>query len=121
MTVDRLIDVLVTIALIELMVAIGLGVRFADVLGVARNGRLVAGAVVANYVCVPAAAVGLLLLFRAQPLVAAGILIAVVCPGAPYGPPLTAIAKGNVAVSVGLTGAGDTWKLDLMKRGYCDG
>jgi BASS family bile acid:Na+ symporter len=35
-------------------------------------------------------------------MVAAGFLIAAVCPGAPYAPPFTAIARGNVAVSVGL-------------------
>ena len=102
MPIDKLINVLVTITLVELMVAIGLGVTFADVIGVARNWRLVAQAALANYVCVPAAAVGLLLLFRAEPMVAAGFLIAAVCPGAPYGPPFTAMAKGNVAVSVGL-------------------
>jgi bile acid:Na+ symporter, BASS family len=51
---------------------------------------------------VPAIAVGLLLLFRAPPLVAAGFLIAAVCPGAPFGPPFTAVAKGNVNVSIGL-------------------
>src|SRR5262249_49018473 len=56
----------------------------------------------ASYVCVPAAAVGLLILFQANPYVAAGFLIAAVCPGAPYGPPFTAMAKGNVPVSVGL-------------------
>jgi BASS family bile acid:Na+ symporter len=53
-------------------------------------------------VIVPSAAVALLLLFHAAPLVAAGFLIAAVCPGAPYGPPFTGIAKGNVALSVGL-------------------
>src|SRR5205807_4428872 len=36
------------------------------------------------------------------PLVAAGFLIAAVCPGAPYGPPFTSMAKGNVSLSVGL-------------------
>ena len=102
MLMDRLINILVTVTLIELMVAIGLGVTFAEVIGVARNRRLVFQAALANYVCVPAAAVVLLLLFRAEALVAAGFLIAVVCPGAPFGPPLTAMAKGNVAVSVGL-------------------
>ena len=45
---------------------------------------------------------GLLLLFRAQPLPAAGFLVAAVCPGAPYGPPFTSLARGNVVVSVGL-------------------
>lgn len=102
MPIDSLINVLVTLTLVELMVAIGLGVTLAGVIGVARNGRLVAQAALANYVCVPAGAVGLLLLFGAEPMVAAGFLIAAVCPGAPYGPPFTAMAKGNVAVAVGL-------------------
>lgn len=102
MRLDQAINGLVTLALIELMVAIGLGVTFADVLGVARNGRLVARAALANYVCVPAAAIGLLLLFRSEAMVAAGFLIVAVCPGAPYGPPLTALAKGHATISVGL-------------------
>lgn len=104
-----LINLLATVTLVELMVAIGLGVKFADVVGVARNWRLVVQAFLANYVCVPAAAVGLLLLFQPHslepeqfPLVAAGFLIAAVCPGAPYGPPFTGIARGNVVVAVGL-------------------
>jgi BASS family bile acid:Na+ symporter len=102
MTIDQLISVLASVTLFEMMVAIGLGVTFADVLGVARNGWLLARAALANYVCVPAAAVGLLLWFHAPPLVAAGFLIAAVCPGAPYGPPFTGMARGNVAVAVGL-------------------
>jgi bile acid:Na+ symporter, BASS family len=102
MTVDRLINILTAITLVEMMVTIGLGVTLSDVLRVGRSRGLVARAVFANYILVPLAAVGLLLLFRASPMVAAGFLVAAVCPGAPYGPPLTAMAKGNVPVSVGL-------------------
>ncbi|PYX67094.1 MAG: hypothetical protein DMG78_28305 [Acidobacteria bacterium] len=102
MKVDRLINILAAITLIEMMVTIGLGVTLSDVLRVSRSWNLVARAVLANYILVPAAAVGLLLLFRANPLVAVGFLVAAICPGAPYGPPLTAMAKGNVPVSVGL-------------------
>jgi BASS family bile acid:Na+ symporter len=102
MTLDQLINVLVTITLIEMMAAIGLGVTFVDLIGVARNWRLVVRAALANYVCVPAATVGLLLLFDAHPMVAAGFLILAVCPGAPYGPPFTALAKGDVPVAIGL-------------------
>jgi predicted Na+-dependent transporter len=51
-TMDQLINVLVTITLVELMVAIGLGVAFADLVGVATNWRLMAQAALANYVCV---------------------------------------------------------------------
>jgi BASS family bile acid:Na+ symporter len=74
----------------------------AEVLSVAASWRLVSKAMVASYLLVPAAAVGLLILFQADPFVAAGFLICAVCPGAPYGPPLTGIAQGNVGVSVGL-------------------
>jgi BASS family bile acid:Na+ symporter len=102
MTMDLLINVLVTVTLIEMMVAIGLGVTFGDLVGVARNWRLVGRAALANYLCVPAATVALLLLFDAHPMVAAGFLILAACPGAPFGPPFTALAKGNMAVSVGL-------------------
>ncbi len=86
MSIEKLINILVTVTVMEMMVAIGLGVTFAEVVKVPRNLRLVAKAALANYVCVPAAAVGLLLLFHAHPMVAAGFLIAAVCPGAPYGP-----------------------------------
>jgi BASS family bile acid:Na+ symporter len=101
-TLDQLINVLVTITLIEMMLAIGMSVTFADLLGVARDWPLLMRAALANYVCVPAATVGLLILFEARPMVAAGFLILAVCPGAPYGPPFAAIARGNVAVAVGL-------------------
>jgi bile acid:Na+ symporter, BASS family len=102
MTADQLISIVVTIALIELMVAIGLGVRIAGVLAVVKNRRLLIQAFLANYVCVPAVTVGLLLLFHADPMIAAGFLIAAACPGAPFGPPFTALAKGNLADAVGV-------------------
>lgn len=100
--IDRLVNILVLVTLIEMMLAIGLGVPLAELLAVARNWRLVIRALFANYVWVPALTVVLLLLFGAVPLVAAGFLILAVCPGAPFGPPCTAVAKGNTAVSVGV-------------------
>ncbi len=102
MSVDKLINILATIVVVEMMLTIGLGVRFSDITVVARRAGLVIRAALANYVLVPAAAIGLLVLFGAQPMVATGFMIAVVCPGAPYGPPFTSMAKGNVATSVGL-------------------
>jgi BASS family bile acid:Na+ symporter len=99
---NQLINLVASVTLFEMMVAIGLGVTFADVLLVARDGKLVARAVLASYVLVPAAAVGLLILFQTDPYVATGFLICAVCPGAPYGPPFTGLAKGKVGVAVGL-------------------
>jgi BASS family bile acid:Na+ symporter len=102
MSLDQVISLLVSVTLIEMSFATGLGVRLADVVGAAKDGQQLLGAGLANYVAVPAAAVTLILLVDADPLVAAGILILAVCPGAPYGPPLTALARGTTATSVGL-------------------
>jgi bile acid:Na+ symporter, BASS family len=99
---EQLINVLVTVMLVEMMAAIGLRVQFNDLTGIVKNWPLMLQAVLANYVCVPAAAVALLLLFGAEPMVAAGFLILAVCPGAPFGPSCVALARGNVPAAVGL-------------------
>jgi len=101
MRVDTIINLLAAVALFCMMAAVGLGLSIWDLLKVARDWRLALRAGIANYLLVPAAAVGLLFLFQPKPMVAAGFLIAVVCPGAPFAPVLTRIAKGTVATAVG--------------------
>ena len=103
MTADALIKILVPFTLIEMMIAIGLGVSLAELAAAARNWRLATKAALANYLCVPAVTAGLLLLLHpADATVAAGFLVLAVCPGAPFGPGCTGLAKGNVAAAVGL-------------------
>ena len=102
MSLDRLINILVTIALIEMMVLIGLRVKFADIVSTSRNWTLVARAAVANYLLVPSLTVVLLLLFGVNAMVTAGFLVLAVCPGAPYGPPFAGIARADVPEAVGL-------------------
>jgi bile acid:Na+ symporter, BASS family len=101
-SLGRIANLVVVITLFEMMMAIGLGVSISDVARVLTSASLVTRAALANYIIVPAIALLLLFLFQAQPMVAAGLLLAAVCPGAPYAPPLTGFAKGNVSVSVGL-------------------
>src|SRR3954471_17645479 len=101
MSLERAINILVTITLIEMMVLVGLRVTFADLASIAKNGRQVARAAVANYVLVPAMTVALLLLFHVDAMVAARFLVLAVCPGAPYGPPFAGIARANVPLAVG--------------------
>ena len=102
MSVDRLINLLVTITLMEMMVTVGLRVTFSEIVETAKDWQLVVRALLANYVAVPVVAILLLLLFHAPPLVAAGFVILAVCPGAPFGPPFAAIARANVPMAVGL-------------------
>lgn len=99
---DRLINLLVAITLVEMMITTGLGASAPELVGVAKNWMLLARALLANYVVVPAVTVLLLRMIHPDPMVACGFMILAVCPGAPYGPPFTAVAKGNVPIAVGL-------------------
>jgi bile acid:Na+ symporter, BASS family len=96
------INVLIPATLIMMMLRIGLDVAIVEIADTARNPRLIVLAMLANYVCVPALTVVLLLALNTQPIISIAFLILAVCPGAPFGPPLTSMAKGNVPASVGL-------------------
>ncbi|MBV8137109.1 MAG: bile acid:sodium symporter [Deltaproteobacteria bacterium] len=102
MTTEQLIRILITTTLVEMMAAIGMGVRLEDLSRIGRSPGLVIRAAIANYVGVPLVTVGLLLWLGPAPMISAGFLIVAVCPGAAYGPPFTSIARGNVATAVGL-------------------
>src|SRR4029079_18033019 len=99
---DQLINVLVSIALIEMMLAIGLGVTGGELVRVMKDRRLMWRAVLANYICFPAATLGLLVLLNTPPLPEAGFLILAVCAGASHVPPMATWAKGNLSKAVGL-------------------
>jgi bile acid:Na+ symporter, BASS family len=88
MSLDRAINILVTITLIEMMVLLGLQVTFTELAQVAKNWWLLARAAMANYVLFPAVTIALLMLFDVGPMLAAGFLVLAVCPGAPYDPRL---------------------------------
>ena len=102
MSLDRVINILITITLIEMMVLVGLRVTFTELAQTAKKPRLVARAAMANYLLFPGVTIALLMLFDVGPMVAAGFLVLAVCPGAPYGPPFAGIARANVPLAVGL-------------------
>jgi BASS family bile acid:Na+ symporter len=102
MTVDRMTSLVVSVTLIELMISVGLGITVTDLREVTSNRLLLLKAAFANYILVPAITILLLLVFQPGPMATAGFLILAVCPGAPFGPQLSALAKGNMAVAVGL-------------------
>ncbi len=86
-----------------MMLSMGLTVRVEDVAASIRKRRVVVAGLVANYVLVPAATIGLLYLFDVDVMVAVGFLVLAVCPGAPVGPAFTATAKGDTTYATGQT------------------
>jgi BASS family bile acid:Na+ symporter len=101
MDTASLVKLLTLAGLIAIMLSMGLTAKFEEVLASTRNPRQVMLGLLANFVLVPAVTVGLLYLFDANPMVGVGFLILAVCPGAPVGPPFTAIARGDVPSALG--------------------
>jgi bile acid:Na+ symporter, BASS family len=101
MDLASLIKLLTLSGLILIMLAIGLKVTFEEVVTAVLKPRLAVLGVVANFVLVPTVIIGLLYVFDANPMVSAGFLILAVCPGGKLGPPLTAIAKGDIPCAIG--------------------
>ena len=99
---SNLIVVLNATALVTMMLSMGLRVGSDELLASARPAhRLILG-LVANYALVPAVTLGLLRAFHADPMVSVRFLVLASCPGAPVGPTMTAIARGDVPWAVGM-------------------
>ena len=99
---DRIVSLLTSASLIVIMVSMGLKVSLAEVWASLQQWRILVLGLIANFVLVPAATLGLLRLFGAGPLVSIGFFILAVSPGVPVGPPVTAIARGNVPFAIAL-------------------
>jgi BASS family bile acid:Na+ symporter len=102
MSLDQILNLLVTTTLIAMMVTVGLQVTVTELAYALADYRTLLRAGVANYLFVPALTILLLVGFDANPMVAAGFLVLAVFPGAPFGPPLVAIAGGNLTAAAGL-------------------
>ncbi len=101
MNAATLVNLLTLAGLVAIMLSMGFKVTFADVAAPMRMPRLVVAGLLANFVLAPVATAALLFLFDANPMVSMGFLILAVCPGAPLGPPFTAVAQGDVPYATG--------------------
>jgi BASS family bile acid:Na+ symporter len=102
MNASKLIAILNATALVTMMLSMGLRVSGEELLASARPARRLVLGVIANYALVPMITLALLHVFGADPIVSVGFLILASCPGAPVGPPITAVARGNVPFAVGM-------------------
>ena len=94
--------VTVLVFVVTCMVAAGLGLSARDLVALLRRARLVALAVLANFVVAPALAYGLTQVIPLEQPHAIGLLLLGGAAGAPFLPKLAGLAKGDLAFSVGL-------------------
>ena len=95
-------EVSVILFLVSSMGEIGLGLQLRDIVAPLRNLRLVVAALLANFIIVPLLAFGIARLLHLEPPFATGLLLLGLGAGAPFMPKIAGMAKGDVALAVGL-------------------
>jgi BASS family bile acid:Na+ symporter len=90
------------IFLLASMLGVGLSMTVSQIVTPLKSLRLVATALLANFVIVPLVAVACVKLFRLDEPFAIGLLLLGLAPGAPFLPKLAEVAKGDVAFAVAL-------------------
>jgi BASS family bile acid:Na+ symporter len=84
------------------MLAVGLSLSVAQILAPLRNWKLVGLALLANFVLMPLAAMGIARLLRLDQPLGVALLLLGTAAGAPFLPKLASVAKGSLAFAVGL-------------------
>ena len=94
--------VVTLIFILSSMLGMGLGLTVSQIITPLRNPRLLVLSLLANFVLMPLAALGLATVLRLDPPLGVGLLLLGTAAGAPFLPKLAQLANGNLAFSVGL-------------------
>jgi bile acid:Na+ symporter, BASS family len=103
MTVDLLVGVIVPVAVILMMTAVGLNLSLSSVRSVFRHPRSLVLMTLAQLVLLPVVALALIVLLTPPPLVALAIFAVAISPGGALSNGLTHLVGGNLALSVMMT------------------
>ena len=95
--------ILLNVILGLLMLGVALDIRVADFVRIVRDPRGPLIGLVAQFLLLPAATFGLTLLLDPVPSVALGMILVAACPGGNISNFLAWLARGNAALSVGMT------------------
>jgi BASS family bile acid:Na+ symporter len=101
---DSLITVFLPLALAIIMFSLGLGLTVADFARVARQPKAFAVGAAAQLVAIPLCAYAIAVAFSLPPELAVGLMILSLCPGGVTSNVLTKYGKGDLALSISLTG-----------------
>src|SRR6266850_818666 len=94
---QRAASVAVLVFVLSSMLAMGLGLGVAQIIAPLRSIRLMASSLLANFVLMPLAALGLAKLLQLDEPLGIGLLLLGAAAGAPFLPKLADLAKGNLA------------------------
>ena len=99
---SKIVPIVMLTFVVSSMLSMGLSLTVAQILAPLRNYRLIVLALLANFVLMPLAALGIAKLLRLDEPLGIALLLLGMASGAPFLPLLARISKGNLAFSVGL-------------------
>lgn len=100
--IDQVLQVLIGLMVILSLLAMGMGLTFAEVGRALKRVRILALGLTVNFVAIPALMLVLVEVFAIDGPVAVGLLLCVLAPGNGVGTLLVDYARGDVGLSVGL-------------------
>jgi BASS family bile acid:Na+ symporter len=100
--IQKLVPVCMLVFVLSSMLAMGFGLTVGEIIAPLRDIRRVVMSVLANFLLVPLIALALAALLRLDEPLGVGLLLLGSAAGAPFLPKLTQLAKGNLALAVGL-------------------
>ena len=96
------IPITVCVFVVSSMLGVGLTVALEQIVAPLRNARLVALALLANFVLMPLVAVAIVRVLRVDQSLRIGLLLLGTCAGSPFLPKLAKAANSNVAFAAGV-------------------
>jgi len=99
---QKLVPVAMLAFVLSSMLAMGLGLTAGEIIAPLRDIRRVVLSLLANFLLVPLIALALAAILRLDEPLGVGLLLLGSAAGAPFLPKLTQLAKGNLALAVGL-------------------
>src|SRR5215831_9525673 len=99
---SKIIPIVMLTFVVSSMLSMGLSLTVGQILAPLRNYKLIVLALLANFVVMPFAAVGISKLLRLDEPLGIALLLLGTASGAPFLPLLARISKGSLAFAVGL-------------------
>src|ERR1700746_3350588 len=101
---SKIVPIAMLVFVVSSMLSMGLSLTVQQILVPLRNYRLIVLALLANFVLMPLAAVGIARLLRLDEPLGIALLLLGTASGAPFLPLLARISKGDLALCVRLMG-----------------
>jgi bile acid:Na+ symporter, BASS family len=99
---SKAVPIAMLVFVVSSMLAVGVSLTVGQIVAPLRNGKVVFLTLLANFILMPLAALGIARLLKLDEPLGIALLLLGAAGGAPFLPKLAGIAKGNLAFAVGL-------------------